>query len=81
SVLRPGGVVVISDFDPTTILGRGLVVAEHLVGFDSRFLSPESLCRRLEAVGFETVVVDDGFGYTVAGIEPKREDKSHSGRR
>lgn len=76
--LRPGGVFVISDFDPTTLLGRGLVAAEHLVGFESRFLSPEQLCERLEAVGFETVVLDTGFGYTVAGLVPKQEGRNHS---
>lgn len=74
-VLAPGGAFVVSDFDPTTILGRGLVIAERLVGFDSQFAPPGRLCRRLEAVGFETHVVDDGFGYTVAGIARKREGK------
>jgi demethylmenaquinone methyltransferase/2-methoxy-6-polyprenyl-1,4-benzoquinol methylase len=77
-VISDGGVLAISDFDPTTILGRGLVVAEHLVGFDSRFEPPQELCRRLERAGFETVVVDSGFGYTVAGVVPKRENKSRS---
>jgi demethylmenaquinone methyltransferase/2-methoxy-6-polyprenyl-1,4-benzoquinol methylase len=80
-VLRPGGVVAISDFDPTTLLGRALVVGEHLIGFESQFVSPQGLCDRLETVGFETVVVDDGFGYTVAGVIPKRENKSHSTQR
>ncbi|MFB6189611.1 MAG: class I SAM-dependent methyltransferase [Halapricum sp.] len=77
-VLGPGGVFVVSDFDPTTLLGRGLVAAEHLVGFESRFLSPRRLCEHLESVGFETVVLDTGFGYTVAGVVPKRESRNHS---
>lgn len=77
-VLRPGGVLAISDFDPTTVLGRGLAIGERLVGFDSQFESPQSICRRLEAVGFETLVVDAGFGYTVAGLVPKQENKNRS---
>lgn len=79
--LRPGGVLAISDFDPSTLLGRALVVGEQLIGFDSTFVTPSELCGRLEAVGFESVVVDDGFGYTVAGVVPKRENKSRSTQR
>jgi len=66
-VLRPGGVLVIREFDPTTLRGRGLVVAEHLVGFDSHFHSPEDLRDRLTTAGFEATVVETGFGYTVVG--------------
>jgi len=80
-VLRPGGVLAISDFDPTTLLGRALVAGEHLIGFESQFASVDELCDRLERAGFETFVVDDGFAYTVAGVVPKRENKSRSTRR
>lgn len=80
-VLRPGGVLAISDFDPTTLLGRLLVTGEHLIGFESQFVSPQVLCDHLERVGFETIVVDDGFGYTVAGVVSKRENKSRSTQR
>lgn len=68
--LRPGGVVVVREFDPTTLRGRGLVAAEHLVGFDSRFYPPEDLRDRLEAAGLRASVPDRGFGYTVAGVKP-----------
>jgi len=66
-VLRPGGVLVIREFDPTTLRGRGLVLAEHLVGFDSQFYAPEELQDRLTTAGFEATVVESGFGYTAAG--------------
>lgn len=68
--LRPGGVLVIREFDPTTLRGRGLVLAERVVGFDSRFLSPEDLRERVSAGGLDASVPDRGFGYTVAGVKP-----------
>ena len=49
-VLRSGGVLLIREFDPTTLRGRGLVAAEHLVGFDSGFRAPETLRDRLAGV-------------------------------
>lgn len=70
-VIAPGGVLVIRDFDPGTILGRALVVGEHLIGFDSAFFRPEELVDRLTDAGFRTTVPDRGFGYTVVGIAPE----------
>lgn len=66
--LRPGGVLVIREFDPTTLRGRGLVLGERVVGFDSQFWSPATLRDLLAAAGFEARVVEDGFGYTIAGV-------------
>jgi len=65
--LRPGGVVVIREFDPTTLRGRGLVFGERLVGFDSAFYSPADLRERVSRAGFDATVPDRGFGYTVVG--------------
>lgn len=70
-VLRPGGVVVVRDFDPRTPLGRLLVAGERLVGFDSTFTGSADLARFLEDADFDASVVDSGFQYTVVGT--KRE--------
>jgi demethylmenaquinone methyltransferase/2-methoxy-6-polyprenyl-1,4-benzoquinol methylase len=70
-VLEPGGVFAISEFDPETLLGRGLVLAERLVGFGSSFATPTELTRFLERIGFDAAVVETGFEYTV--VAKKRE--------
>ncbi|MFB6159737.1 MAG: class I SAM-dependent methyltransferase [Haloferacaceae archaeon] len=72
-VLRPGGVLVVREFDPGTLPGRALVAAERLVGFDSAFLRPDALADRVAAAGLDAAVLDRGFGYTVAGT--KRESQ------
>lgn len=66
-VLRPGGVFVVRDFDPTTLRGRGLALAERLVGFKSTFYSVETLVDSFEGAGFEPTVLESGFVYTIAG--------------
>lgn len=68
--LRPGGVLVVREFDPGTLRGRALVAAEHAVGFNSRFEGPDALAERMSRAGLAPTVVGRGFGYTVAG---KRE--------
>lgn len=72
-VLRPGGVLAVRDFDPTTVLGRLLVAAEHVIGFDSTFVAPDDLSRRLRAAGFDPATTDTGFAYTVVGRVPDGE--------
>lgn len=72
-VLRPGGVAVVIDFDPTTVRGRLLVGAEHLVGFASVFYSLDDLMARMEDCGFEPQVVDPGFGYVVGARVPRAD--------
>jgi demethylmenaquinone methyltransferase/2-methoxy-6-polyprenyl-1,4-benzoquinol methylase len=67
-VLAPGGVFVIREFDPTHPLGRLLVTAEHTIGMTSHFCSPDELAAALSASRFDAVVIDRGFGYTVAGV-------------
>jgi ubiquinone/menaquinone biosynthesis C-methylase UbiE len=69
-VLRPGGALVVVEFDPTTVRGRLLAAAEHLVGFDSTFQPPGYLRDDMERHGFDTTITDRGFTYTVAGITP-----------
>ncbi len=69
-VLRPGGVLVVIDFDPTTIRGRLLVATEHAVGLESAFSSPSELAQRIESAGLAPEVLRDDFGYTIVGIAP-----------
>lgn len=78
-VLRPGGVLVVADFDPTTVRGRALVAAEHAVGFDSAFDSPEALATRMKRAGLDPSVVVGGFGYVVAGVARERESQVSPG--
>jgi demethylmenaquinone methyltransferase/2-methoxy-6-polyprenyl-1,4-benzoquinol methylase len=66
-VVAPGGVVVVGDFDPTTVRGRALAGVERLVGFDSTFSTPDDLARFLDCAGLAARVVDSGFGYVVVG--------------
>jgi demethylmenaquinone methyltransferase/2-methoxy-6-polyprenyl-1,4-benzoquinol methylase len=68
--LRPGGVLVVREFDPVTVRGRALVAAERAVGFGSSFEGPDALAARAGRAGLAPTVVGRGFGYTVAG---KRE--------
>jgi demethylmenaquinone methyltransferase/2-methoxy-6-polyprenyl-1,4-benzoquinol methylase len=68
-VLRPGGVLVVREVDPSTLLGRVVVATEHALGFDSAFLSPDDLAALLEDVGLRASVPDRGFGYTVVGLK------------
>lgn len=69
-VLRPGGVLVVVEFDPTTVRGRLLAATEHLVGFDSTFQPPGHLRDDMERSGFDTTITDRGFTYTVTGTTP-----------
>lgn len=69
-VLRPGGVVVIRDFDPTTIRGRAVETMEHLITMRSRFVSAPELSDRLDRAGLESSVIESGFAYTVVGLKP-----------
>lgn len=75
-VLRPGGVAIIREFDPTTPPGRVLAAAEHAGGFGSTFHTPADLADLLGAGRFEADVVDGGFGYTVVGTAGGGRHKS-----
>jgi len=68
-VLRPGGVLVVREFDPDTLRGRALVRAERLLGFDSVFAGPDDLASHIAAADLSPNVLDRGFGYTVAGVK------------
>lgn len=72
TALRPGGVLVVRDFDPRTLRGRLLVIAEHLLGFDSQFLSLPRLEQVFEDIGLVSHVIETGFTYTIAGVKPRQ---------
>lgn len=72
-VIRPGGAVIIREFDPTTLRGRLLSIGEQGLGFDSRFYAPDELSAIVETAGFQSHVLDRGFGYTVCGTKPMTE--------
>jgi demethylmenaquinone methyltransferase/2-methoxy-6-polyprenyl-1,4-benzoquinol methylase len=70
-VLRPGGVLVIREFDPRTLRGRALVAAERAVGFRSTFRGPDGWAAAVGDAGLSASVLDRGFAFTVVG--KKRE--------
>jgi len=70
-VLRPGGVLVCLEFDPTTVRGGGLAVAEHVFGFDSRFYTAGDLAAMVRGAGLSASIPRDGFEYTVAGVKER----------
>jgi demethylmenaquinone methyltransferase/2-methoxy-6-polyprenyl-1,4-benzoquinol methylase len=69
-VVAPGGVVVLREFDPRTVRGRGVVAAERAIGFDSAFWTPAESCARFERVGLDARIVREGFEYVVVGRRP-----------
>jgi demethylmenaquinone methyltransferase/2-methoxy-6-polyprenyl-1,4-benzoquinol methylase len=68
-VLKPGGVLVVREFDRSTLRGRWLDRAESLVGFDSRFYTAAELQRAIDGVGLDARPVEYGFGMTVVGVK------------
>lgn len=68
--LRPGGVLVVREFDRTTLRGRLLEAGEAALGFDSEFFDADGLADRLVAAGFETTVMERGFTVTLVGRKP-----------
>lgn len=77
-VLRPGGLLLVREFDPETIRGRGLVLAEHLVGFDSVFHGPDALAADIARAGLRASVVERGFTYTVVGVKRAESEQAKS---
>lgn len=68
--LRPGGVLVLRDFDPGTWRGRAVVGFERALRFDSSFLGADAARDLLASAGLRASVVERGFTYTVAGVKP-----------
>lgn len=66
-VIRPGGVFIIREFDPSHPLGWLVVHAEHAIGMQSTFETPSELANRLTIAGFDISVLDSDFEYTLVG--------------
>ncbi|WP_058366995.1 class I SAM-dependent methyltransferase [Haloparvum sedimenti] len=77
-VLRPGGVLVVREFDPNNPLGRLLALGERAFGMDSAFLGPDALAAEMRDAGLDARVLDRGFGYTDVGIKPSDDDEPPS---
>lgn len=69
-VVAPGGVVVIRDFDPATVPGRGIAAFESLFGMDSRFVTADAATQELTRAGLQSRVLDRGTVYTAVGKVP-----------
>lgn len=76
--VAPGGVVIVREFDPETVRGRGLALAERAVGMDSTFLTPATVERTLRRAGLRAYEIKPGFGYTVVGVVPRADERSVS---
>jgi|AntDeeMetagen285_2_1112576.scaffolds.fasta_scaffold00115_17 demethylmenaquinone methyltransferase/2-methoxy-6-polyprenyl-1,4-benzoquinol methylase len=72
-VIRPGGVFVVQEFDPSHPLGWGLVRAEHAIGMGSTFYKPNELADLLAGAGFDVSLLESGFEYTVVGAVPSAD--------
>jgi SAM-dependent methyltransferase len=70
-ILRPGGVLVIREFDPGTIRGRLTQLGESALRFGSTFYGPDDLSAEVAAAGFDATVPSRGFSYTVLGERPE----------
>ena len=68
-VLAPGGVLVVREFDRSTVRGRWLTGAERLVGFDSLFYTAAELEAAIDDAGLDARPVEYGFGMTVVGVK------------
>ncbi|MFB6111399.1 MAG: class I SAM-dependent methyltransferase [Halobacteriaceae archaeon] len=66
-VCRPGGVVIVREFDPETLRGRILDLVERLVGFSSTFYDPTTLATLGSRAGLRVKLLETGFSYTLVG--------------
>jgi ubiquinone/menaquinone biosynthesis C-methylase UbiE len=74
-VLRPGGALVVRDFDPTTLRGRLVSVGERALGWPATLLQPDRLQALLDDLGLEATVQDRGLTYTVVGLKSTNSDE------
>lgn len=70
-VVAPGGVVVVRDFDPTTLLGGLVETGESLFGMGSQFADADEVAAAMTRAGLRSRVLDRGWTYTVVGKRPR----------
>lgn len=79
-VLRPGGALVVREFNRATLRGRLLELGEHAIRMKSTFRSADNLRHRVDGAGFEAAtVIHGGFSCTVAGRKPEEDHQSGTG--
>lgn len=64
-VLREGGLLFVYEFDPSTLLGKGLFWTEKLLGEPAHFYPPETLGGMLAPHGFDVRVNRYGWRYSL----------------
>lgn len=72
-VLAPGGVVVIRDFDPETLVGRAIETGESLFGMGSEFIDADGAAAVLSRAGLQSRVLERESTYTVVGRRPRAD--------
>lgn len=71
-VLRPGGRVVVEEFNPSTVFGKVLEWGETLAGMGSRFRTPETLKEEIDKAGLDVeTIVDQGYVYFLVARRPE----------
>lgn len=68
-VIAPGGVLVVREYDRSTVRGRWLARSERLVGFDSRFYTAAELEAAIDRAGLDPRPLEYGFDMTIAGVK------------
>lgn len=69
-VLRPGGVLVVRDFDPATLGGRVLAALEHAIRMQSTFLTADDVAALAADAGLDASIEDRGVVSTVVARKP-----------
>ena len=64
-VLRPGGLLFVYEFDPSTLMGKGLSWAEKLLGEPAHFYPPQILADMIAPRGFEVRINRYGWRYSL----------------
>jgi ubiquinone/menaquinone biosynthesis C-methylase UbiE len=69
-VLRPGGVLVVREFDPGTVRGGAIALGERAARMDSSFWRAEHCAEAVTEAGLDGEVLEPGWTYTVVGTHP-----------